>query len=95
MGSQEPKGLRLLQVNLDRGRAATLLAEKLFSEHYDVACIQEPYVKFSQTERFYRHKVDGSCKAEIWTKTDKATTVTELTTANYVTIRLRGSTQHT
>lgn len=68
-----------------------MLAEKRFMEGYDIACVQEPYVNFHQTEDFYRHKTTGRSKAEVWIKTNvEAMMIQNHTSANYVTVRLAG-----
>lgn len=86
---EDKSDISILQINLDRGKAATTLTERKFFQEFDIACIQEPYVNFIQTENYNRHKVEGLCKAEIWTKRNlRVTTLRELTTANYVTIKL-------
>lgn len=91
MVTQNYGHIKGMQINLDREKAATLLAERKFKDGFDIALVQEPYIRFSQTEQLFRHKADGECKVEVWTKTHlRATTVIELTTANYVTVRLTG-----
>lgn len=85
--------LRILQINVDRGRAASLLAEKTFLDFFDIALVQEPYRKHVGKGNYTIFRKEGreQIKAEIWVKSDiKAKRIDNLTTTNIVTVKIEG-----
>lgn len=55
--------IRVIQFNADRGRAATSLVEKVFVERYDVALVQDPYVRHEHRGEYRVHKSSKEAKA--------------------------------
>lgn len=91
METTEINGLRILQINVDKGKSATLLAEKKFLEDYDIALIQEPYQRRASRGSYtvFKKEGDNVVKVEIWVKGRiKATLIENLTTENFVTVQI-------
>lgn len=86
--------IKVFQFNADRGRQVTDLAEREFLKNYDLALIQEPYLKFIARPGYQRIRTQGNnaaIKAEIWAKDELDVTVMlQNTKENYVTVKLNG-----
>lgn len=85
--------LKIIQINLDRGKeATTLLIKKMKDEDIDIALIQEPYHRQIQEENYITHGRKKGAKTLIVTKTSIQSIITrqDLTDNNYTTIAIEG-----
>ncbi|XP_048523257.1 uncharacterized protein LOC125504797 [Dendroctonus ponderosae] len=82
--------MKILQINVDRGKAATALLDKYKTDHdIDIVMLQEPYTTYRPTNKMKKLNNGRNSKTEIWIKDNiDYTIITELTNDNTTTIRI-------